>query len=241
VTWYPAVAERDHDIQNPTSPAKIRQLGEWLRLGPESRVLDVACGRGGPSLVLGSTFGCRITGVERAPEFAGVARERVAAAGLDQLIEIVEADARDFSLEANAWDAALCLGATFVWDGLEGTLAALCPAVRPGGHVVVGEPFWRQPPPAGTELMGYVSLAGTVATLEQAGVILVGLIGASTDDWDRYESLHWRAVEDWLAERGADDADAEELRRENEQHKRRYVETGRDLLGWAILIGRRPG
>ena len=240
MTWYPAVAERDHDIQNPTSPAKIRQLGEWLRLSPETRVLDVACGRGGPALVLASTFGCRITGVERAPEFAGTARERVSAAGLDDLIEIVEADARDVPLETNTWDAALCLGATFVWDGLEGTLAALLPAIRRGGHVVVGEPFWRRPPPAETDLMGYVSLAETVARLEQGGATLVGLIGSSTDDWDRYESLHWRAVEDWLSEQGADDADAGELRRENEEHKRRYVEIRRDLLGWAILIGRRP-
>ena len=50
--WYPEVAERDHDIQDPTSPEKIRELGERMRLGPESRVLDVACGRAGPAIVL---------------------------------------------------------------------------------------------------------------------------------------------------------------------------------------------
>ena len=131
--WYYAIAERDHDIQNPTSPAKIRRIGEWLRLGPESHVLDMACGRGGPALLLASTFGCRITGVERASEFATVARQRVAEAGLSERVEIVEADGRDFALEPNTWDAALCLGATFVWEDLDGTLSALVPTVRPGG------------------------------------------------------------------------------------------------------------
>jgi hypothetical protein len=42
VPWYYSIAERDHEIQNPTSPEKTRLLGEWLRLGPGTRVLDIA-------------------------------------------------------------------------------------------------------------------------------------------------------------------------------------------------------
>jgi hypothetical protein len=69
-------------------------------------------------------------------------------------------------------------------------------------------------------------------------VTLIGLIGSSTDDWDRYESLHWRASEDWLAEQG-DDPAAQEIRSANEEHKRRYLER-RDALGWAIFVARKP-
>jgi SAM-dependent methyltransferase len=231
VPWYYSIAERDHEIQNPTSPEKIRLLGEWLRLGPETRVLDIACGRGGPAVLLASTFGCRITGVERASEFVATARERITAAGMEDLVEIIESGGRNFPLEPGAWDAALCLGATFVWDDLDGTLSALVPAVRPGGHVVVGEPYWRREPIG--DGMGYVSLIETAAKVEGHGVTLTGLIGSSTDDWDRYESLHWRATEDWLAEN-----DDDEIRRANEEHKRRYLER-RDALGWAIFVGRR--
>jgi SAM-dependent methyltransferase len=241
VPWYYSVAERDHDIQNPTSPEKIRLLGEWLRLDPETRVLDIACGKGGPALILASTFGCRITGVERAPEFATAARERVSAAGLDDLVEVVESDARDFALEPASWDVALCLGATFVWDDLSGTLAALVPSVRPSGYVAIGEPYWRTAPPPGTDAMGYVSLADTVARFERGPLTTIGVIGSSTDDWDRYESLHWRAVEDWLAEQEDGSAEADEIRNENEGHRRRYLEVGRDHLGWAILVGRKAG
>ena len=159
--WYYAIAERDHDIQNPTSREKIRLMGEWLGLGPETRVLDIACGKCGPALVLASTFGCRITGVERYPGFVATARERVAEAGLGELIEVVESDGREFPLEPGSWDVALCLGATFVWDDLDGTLSSLVPAVRAGGHVVVGEPYWRRSPPVGMDTMGYVSLSET--------------------------------------------------------------------------------
>lgn len=40
----------------------------------------------------------------------------------------------------------MCLGASFVFGGLAGTLDALEPAVHPGGHAVVGEPYWRRWP-----------------------------------------------------------------------------------------------
>src|SRR5919108_2373714 len=133
--WYYAVAERDHDLQDPTSAEKIRRLGELLRLEPDTRVLDVACGKGGPALVLASIFGCRIVGVERAPEFVAAGQERIAEAGLADRVEIVEGDASAFPLEPEAWDVALCLGASFVFHDLEGTLAALTPAVRAGGYV----------------------------------------------------------------------------------------------------------
>ena len=44
--WWYAVVESRHELQNPTSPEKIRLLGRYLELGP--RVLDLAAGRGGP-------------------------------------------------------------------------------------------------------------------------------------------------------------------------------------------------
>jgi cyclopropane fatty-acyl-phospholipid synthase-like methyltransferase len=73
--WY-EVAERDHEIQNPTSVAKIRLLGKYLRLNDESRVLDIACGKAGPAIVLASAFGCRVVGVELREAFANDARAR---------------------------------------------------------------------------------------------------------------------------------------------------------------------
>jgi SAM-dependent methyltransferase len=237
--WFFAVAERDHLIQNPTSPEKIRRLGELLSLGPRSRVLDVASGRGGPAVILGETFGCRILCVEQAPEFARVAQERIAEAGISSLIEVVEADAKEIVLEPSAFDAALCLGASFIWDGLGGTLAELAAAVRPRGHVVVGEPFWRAwPLPAGIDDEGFVDLPRTVERFRTAGLVVEGIIASSEDDWDAYESLHWRAIEDWLAEH-PEDADAEEIQRRHEEARDRYLTFQRELLGWAMFVARK--
>jgi SAM-dependent methyltransferase len=236
VPWYYAVAERHHDLQNPTSPEKIRQLGELLRLTPETRVLDVASGMGGPAMLLASTFGCRITGVERSTDFVTWGRERIGAAGLADRIELVEGDARAYPLEPDAWDVALCLGASFVFDDLDGTLDALCATVRPGGRIAVGEPYWHTwPLPREVEDLGYLPLNDTVGRIERHGVTLTGLIAASVHDFDRYYSLRWTAVEEYLA-----DNDDHEIREHHERDQDEYLRWHRDLMGWAIFVAMQP-
>jgi SAM-dependent methyltransferase len=235
MTWWYAVVESEHDLQNPTSPEKIRLLGERLALGPESRVLDVAAGRGGPALLLAGEFGCRITCVERAPEFTAVARERVAAAGLQDRIEVVEADAAAVDYERGAYDAVLCLGASFVFGGLRETVAALAPAAREQGFLAVGEPYLRTAEP----FWEFLSLAETVERFESAGVTAVALIAASEDDWDRYETLHWRTLDAWLRA-NPEHPQAEEFREEGTRRRDEYLRRQRALLGWAILVGRLP-
>jgi SAM-dependent methyltransferase len=240
--WFFAVIEAKHELQNPTSPQKIRLLGERLGLEPGSHVLDVASGRGGPALILADSFGCRLTCVERADEFHSAARQRVSQAGLDSLIELVHADAREFPLENARYDAALCLGASFVWDGLQGTLAALTPAVRPSGFVAVGEPYWRTLPLPevfdGDRPEEYLTLAATVECFQSMGLSPTSLIDSSLDDWDRYETLHWLVAEEWLDEH-PDDPDAEGIRARIEEDRERYLRWQRDLLGWAIIVGRK--
>ena len=238
---YFIVAERDHELQNPISEEKLLLLGRRLRLDSSSRVLDIASGRGGPALLLAQEFGCRIEGIEIAPEFHTAAVERVGAAGLSELVSFRLGDASQEELEAGAYDVAMCLGASFVWGSLAGTLDALEPTVRAGGHVVVGEPYLRSLPVPEEYEEGhgpYTTLEGTVAIMDSGTLRTISVIASSDDDWDRYETLHWRAVEEWLAE-NPDDPDAADIRARHENYKRAYLRYGREYLGWAILVGRK--
>jgi SAM-dependent methyltransferase len=143
---YYVVAESEHQLQNPTSAEKLLLLGRRLWLGPESRVLDIASGRGGPAVLLATEFSCTVDGIEIAPEFHAAAVERAANAGLAGRVSFELGDAAGATFDDASYDVAMCLGASFVWGGLGGTLDALEPVVRAGGHVVVGEPYWRRLP-----------------------------------------------------------------------------------------------
>lgn len=239
MTWWHFVVDARHEIQNPTSPEKIVELGKRLGLGPSSHVLDIASGVGGPALLLAGTFGCRLTCVERAPEFVAIARERTAAAGLEDRIEIVELDAADF--EPGRYDAALCIGATFAYGGLVPTLERLR-VVAP--LLAVGEPYWRvwplPPAPAGEERTDegeWLPLPETVERIESTGVRVVSFLASSEDDWDRYESLQWLALDEWLAA-NPDHPQAEEFRARGAEGRTRYLSWERAAMNWAIFVCR---
>ena len=237
--WPREVIDRDHELQNPTSAEKILRLGDYLGLSAESRVLDVGAGKGGPARILAAAHGCRITSIELRASFADEAREQALAEGLGGLIEVQTADASTLELDPAAFDAALCLGASFIWGTIAETALTLHPSVRSGGFVAVGEPFWRQwPLPAGIDEEEFVGLEETVERLERAGLQVTGIIAASEDDWDHYKSLQWRATEAWLAEH-PDHPGAEEMRATHERFRSEYVGFKRALLGWAIFVGRK--
>ena len=74
--------------------AKVRHICEKLALGPDDHVLEIGCGWGGFAIQAATEYGCRVTGLTLSPSQAGLARERVAAAGLADRIEIREQDYR---------------------------------------------------------------------------------------------------------------------------------------------------
>lgn len=151
---------------------------------------------------------------------------------------MVEADAAAYQLPPGAFDVALCLGACFIWGHIGGAARALRPAVRPGGQPAVGEPYWRRgAEPAEAATSASADLTGTVGRLEAAGATLTGVIASSDDDWDGYESLHWRAIEEWIQENPAA-PEVAELRRQNLQRRAEYLEERRERLGWAIFTAR---
>jgi cyclopropane-fatty-acyl-phospholipid synthase len=75
--------------------AKYRRLAEKIHLGQDNHVLEIGCGWGGFAIFASSTYGCRVTGITLSEEQAALARQRVAAAGLDDLVDIRLVDYRD--------------------------------------------------------------------------------------------------------------------------------------------------
>jgi SAM-dependent methyltransferase len=224
LAWHELI-DRDHDLQNPTSAEKVRLAGRYLRLGPQTKLLDVACGKAGPALILAREFGCRIHGVDVSAAFIEAAHRRIADSGLETLVAVEIADASQVA-EWPSCDAAICLGAAFVWGHIGDAAAALARMTGGGGGVAVGEPFWRE---VGRDESGFVDLLQTVARFEAAGVDLTGMVAASEDDWDRYRSLQWRAA----VETGGSDVIGHHLRRRDG-----YLSARRAELGWAIFTGR---
>jgi cyclopropane-fatty-acyl-phospholipid synthase len=94
MTYSCAYWERPDATLEEAQRAKNRRLREKLRLGPGDHLLEIGCGWGAFAIQAAQETGCRVTGLTVSPAQAALARERVAAAGLEGRIEILERDYR---------------------------------------------------------------------------------------------------------------------------------------------------
>jgi cyclopropane fatty-acyl-phospholipid synthase-like methyltransferase len=240
---YFATIERYHAIQNPTSEEKLDLAARYCGIRDGMRVLDVGCGKGWMLRRLAGRFDIRATGLEIIPGFAAQARNLADAEGLSDKIEIVEGPALEFRAEPASFDIVMCIGASFALDGFEPALDWMSRAAKHGGTIAIGEVFAKElpfPPEIASDSRfkrDYPerSLWTTVEIMRAHGLPLRGLIEASTDDFDRYHSLHWQAAMDWALE---NPRHPDAARMNDPAGQRRNLELDRRYQGWAIFVAR---
>ncbi|MDD5703235.1 MAG: class I SAM-dependent methyltransferase, partial [Dehalococcoidales bacterium] len=133
------ISHRYMEILGPSSPEKISKLGKLLKLKKGSRVIDFGCGCAEPLTLWAEEFGITGTGIDISRDFCERARKKLAMRGLSDQIEIVCSPAADYVFEEGAFDAATCIGSTFVFDGYQQTIQAMKRAVRQNGRLGIGE------------------------------------------------------------------------------------------------------
>ena len=242
---YYGITHTDHTVMDPMSLAKTRELIELLRLPDGGRLLDVACGKAEFLCLVAERYEVTGTGLDLSPITFEEARKNVAARHLTDRIELLNVDGGKYEpAQQGSLDLASCIGASWVYQGHQRTLETLSEMVRPGGLVLVGEPFWKIAPDAEylrlteQEAESFDSHSGNVRTGVELGLTFLYSIVSAEDDWDRYEGLQWQAAERYAAAH-PDDPDVEALLRTVHKSRDAYLRWGRDCLGWAMYLFRR--
>jgi demethylmenaquinone methyltransferase / 2-methoxy-6-polyprenyl-1,4-benzoquinol methylase len=136
-------------------------------------VADVATGTGAVAIALAHRYRCRVIGIDQSPDMLAGARARIAAAGLDDRIELVESDAEGLPLEPGSVDALTHTYLLRYVDDPGAVLRTLAAAVRPGGMMAsldFGVPrgaalhAWRAYTRVGLPLAGALAGPGWVRT-----------------------------------------------------------------------------
>lgn len=117
--------------------AKLRHLCRKLRLQPNEYLLDVGCGWGGLARFAAREFGVRVFGITLSHEQLALARQRVAAEGLEDRVQLEYLDYRDLPADGR-FDKVVSVG-MFEHVGhanLGLYFRTLQQAVKPGGLVM---------------------------------------------------------------------------------------------------------
>jgi SAM-dependent methyltransferase len=235
------IRERHHRIHNPFDDAKLATLGAALRLEPGMSILDLASGSGEMLATWSRQYGITGTGVDLSSDFVALARTRAAELGVSDRISFVHGDASTYVSTSPA-DVAACLGATWIGGGVDGTVALLDRSLRPGGVILIGEPYWLKEPPdqhvveachAQSKEDFESSLANLFRRFDRLGWDLVELVLADPNGWDRYHGAQWLTIRRWL-DQNPDDELAPAFREELSAAPQRHV-LCREYLGWGVF------
>lgn len=115
---------------------------DLLSLTPEDRLLDVACGSGGPTLRIAGRTGARVVGVDIHADGILTAQRAAAAKGLSQWASFERVDAgAALPFGDGSFDAVMCIDAVNHLPDRTGTLAEWARLLRPGGRLLFTDPI----------------------------------------------------------------------------------------------------
>lgn len=121
-----------------SSPGRVVSMLDRAGIGPKSRVVDLACGKGTLAIALARRLGCTVIGVDACAPFIAEANDATDRAGVSDRVQFIEMDVRVFARgRREAFDGALMMGLF----PIEVARQVLRPLVAPGGCYVIDDVF----------------------------------------------------------------------------------------------------
>jgi arsenite methyltransferase len=146
------------DSFHPGGAALTERLGQLLGLGPNSRVLDAASGKGVSSILLAQRFGCAVVGVDLSAQNVVHATTEADRLGLTDRVTFKVGDAEQLPLDEGSVDAIICECAFCTFPDKRAAAHEFARVLKPGGHVGLSD-ITRASGPAGelADLMAWIA------------------------------------------------------------------------------------
>jgi ubiquinone/menaquinone biosynthesis C-methylase UbiE len=143
---------------HPGGAALTERLGQLLGLSPESRVLDVASGKGTSAVLLAQRFGSTVVGIDLSAQNIRSAGAEVDRLGLAHRVRFEVGDAERLPIDDASLDAIICECAFCTFPDKPAAAREFARVLKPGGQVGLSD-ITRASGPDGelSDLMAWIA------------------------------------------------------------------------------------
>lgn len=110
-----------------------------IPFGPDTRVLDIGCGIGGPARYLATAFECRVTGIDLTADFIEAAQLLTEKMGLQELVDFECVDATNLPYNSATFDVVWSQNVTMNIQDRQGFYDGAHQVLRSGGILTLTE------------------------------------------------------------------------------------------------------
>ena len=125
-----------------SSPRDIIGLMEkHMSIANDTKVLDLACGKGAVSINIAEKLGSNVCGFDLMPEFVDYASQKAQELGVSALCHFAVGDVNDVVNTQKDYDCVIFGAAGNILGDPQETLAKLRKTVKPGGFIIIDEGY----------------------------------------------------------------------------------------------------
>lgn len=207
-TSYNRIAYEALDVCNGVTMAAVEAALARTGLPPGAAAADVGTGNAGVAIRMAQASGLAVTAIEYDPVMAGLARERIAAAGVQDRVDLAVGAAAAVLADLTPLDLIVALGTTNInGEGRptpEAGFAFLKTRLKPYGWLLWGDLVWIAEPPTPLRQIAeatnqYADDMGWKAAAKAAGFEVVWSEISPQTVFDAYVAAADTAARDWLA------------------------------------------
>jgi len=121
-------------------------LRAYTDFGTDSRLLDLACGKGAASIYLAKEFGCTAKGIDLISEFIAEAKEKAEEHGVADRCVFATGDVNEAVTTEQDFDLTIWGGAGDLLGSYPETLEGIARTVKPSGYILLDDGYLPEKP-----------------------------------------------------------------------------------------------
>jgi ubiquinone/menaquinone biosynthesis C-methylase UbiE len=133
------------EVLHPGGLELTARLAEVAQIGPDSRVLDIASGRGTSACFLAKLHNCQVVGIDLSIISAHLARNRSKTEGISHRAEFAAADAECLPFSGSTFDAVISECSFSLLPDKDTGIKDIVRVLKPGGRLAITDVILKFP------------------------------------------------------------------------------------------------